>query len=371
LINQARLEKLFARLVEIDSLTFKEKPVVDFLASQLAELGWQVVVDEAGKKFGSNTGNLIAKLKGRISASTIMFNAHLDTVEPGEGIKARKENGLFVASGETILGADDKAGVAAILEMANVLSDSQIKHGPIEIVFTISEEKGLLGAKHLDFSTLASRCAFVFDAVGEVGEITVKAPYQNSITASILGKASHSGVSPELGINAILAASKAIAQMKLGRIDPETTANVGVIKGGTAANIVPERVEIKAEARSLSENKLVKQTESIINCLRKGAKEEGARLKTETIREYQGFHLRANSYVVSVASRAIKSCGFKLKLISTGGGSDTNVFNAKSIPAIGLAVGYRQPHSLQERIPAEQLNKAARLALAIVETVAS
>lgn len=373
LINAKRLLNNFLELVSIDSITYDEKKVVDRLLGKLVPLaagGVSAQTDNAGAKIGGNAGNVIIKLPGNVGAPVILFNAHLDTVEPGRGIRPRVKNGLITSASNTILGADDKAGVAALLEMALCLAENKIAHGPVEVVFTVAEEKGLLGAKNLDFSQLQASQAYVFDAASPVGHLTVRAPYQNSINVTYVGKATHAGVDPESGVNAIVAASKAIARMPLGRIDSETTANVGVIKGGRAANIIPDEAEIKAEARSLVESKLDAQTKLMTDIFEQESRDTGAKVGIEIIREYKGFNLASDNPVVKTAAAAARSIGLKPVLESTGGGADTNIFNAHGLTAVGLGVGYNQPHSNQESIPVDQLEKSAELALAIVKTVA-
>lgn len=369
MINNSRLLNNFLDLVRIDSVTFEEKNIVDHIIAKLAPLqaqGISFATDDAGPKVGGNSGNLIIKIPGSNEIEPILFNAHLDTVEPGRSITPSVKDGIISSNGSTVLGADDKAGVAAILEMVLVLVENEnLVHGPIEVVFTIAEEKGLMGAKNLDLSGIASKMAFVFDSAESVGHITVRAPFHNVIDIICRGKATHAGVNPESGVSAIVAAANAISRMALGRIDFETTANIGVISGGRAANIVPDEVNIKAEARSLSEVKLEAQTRNMIDIFEAEAGAIGADVVIEAGREYDGFNLDPKSPTAAVVAGAAMEAGFEPVLESTGGGSDTNVFNSHGLSAVGLGVGYIQPHSLHESIAVTELEKAARLALAI------
>lgn len=369
MVNEERLLQSFFELVRIDSLTFDEKRVIDHLAGRLSSLGLLIKTDDAGGKIGGTVGNLIAHLPGDPAVTPIFFNCHVDTVEPGVGVEPHYENGVISSKGETVLGADDKAGVAALVEMAQVLTEEALIHGPIDLVLTVGEEKGLLGAKNLDWSLVTGRYGFVLDAAGPVGDITITAPWQNTITAAFTGKAAHAGVNPEGGISAIQAAARAVETMPLGRRDKETTANIGVIHGGRAINIVPDAAEIKGEARSLKVSKLNRQTERMLQAADRAAKAYGAAVETTVNREYDGFNLSPKNQVVVWAAKAIEAMGIRPAYIATGGGSDTNVFNAQGIPTVNLGVGYLDPHTTTESISLDQLAKAAELAVAIARTV--
>jgi len=372
LIKPQRLLANFIQLIKIDSITYEERGVAQYLSDKLSALavpGIDIYVDDVGGKIGGNSGNLIIALPGSVSVPSIMFSAHLDTVAPGRDIQPRIEDGTITSAADTILGADDKVGVAALLEMIITITERALPHGPIEIIFAVAEEKGLLGAKNLDISRIKSKYAFIFDSASPVGYITVRAPFQDSITVVVHGKSTHAGVNPEAGVNAILAASKAIAAMPLGRIDEETTANVGVINGGRAANIVPDETSIKAEARSLEEAKLRAQTDSMLKILRDKAEETGATIDIDSQREYDGFNLTSDDWVVKIAQNAAAKIGLDTVLEATGGGADTNIYNARGLAAVGLGVGYLHPHSTQESITVAELERAAELAVSIVDTV--
>jgi len=367
MVNSSRLVQTFLDLVQIDSLTFDEKRVAEYIVRHLKELGLKVRIDDAGKKVGSNTGNIMAFLPGESSSPTILFCAHIDTVAPGQGIKPRFEGEKIKSSGPTILGADDKAGVAIILEILRVILEENIPHGEIEAVFTIAEEKGLFGSKNLDLSFLKARYAYVLDGEGQAGKIITRAPSQNSIKATFYGKAAHAGVEPEKGINAIQAASLAISKMRLGRLDSETTANIGLIKGGSASNIVPAQAEIEGEARSLSEEKLKAQTEHICQCIDEASKAVGTRVEVNLSRAYDAFCLSERDEVVKIALEAARRLNLRPELISSGGGSDTNIFNKIGIPAVNLSIGCANAHTTEEEVSVSELEKAARFTLEIVK----
>jgi len=235
------------------------------------------------------------------------------------------------------------------------------------VIFTISEETGLFGAKHLDPKLIASNCVYVFDVGKPVAGITVSAPFQDNITAVFHGKASHAGAEPENGINAILAASRAISMMKLGRVDEETTANVGVITGGKATNIVPEYCKIKCEARSRDGAKLAAQTQSMVEAIHEGAADVGAEVMIDIARSYDGYRLQREDSTVALAVEAARRTGIEPELGAGGGGSDANVFNAAGIPAVPIGIGYEHPHSTDELLPVADFVKCAEMAVSLVK----
>lgn len=371
MIDKDRLLAGFFELVRIDSLTFNEKKLVGHITDKLTAIGWQVKIDGAGAKIGGDTGNLIAHRPGNPGKPAIFFSCHLDTVEPGVGIEPVVVDGVIRASGNTVLGADDKAGIAAVMEMAQVIAADPGDVGAIDIVFTVGEEKGLLGAKNLDWQMVTGRYGFVLDAAGLVGDITTMAPWQNTFEAVFTGKASHAGVSPETGVSAIQAAARAIETMPLGRRDRETTANIGMIEGGRAPNIIPDKAVIKGESRSLKVSKLNRQTDRMVQAANRAAKAFGATVEVDVAREYDGFKLALKDEVAVWAGQALESIGVKPVYAATGGGSDTNVFNSQNVPTVNLGVGYKDPHTTSESISVDQLTLAAKLAVAIARVVGS
>jgi len=360
-MNSERLVNTFLDLVRIDSVSKDEKLLAVELKARLDKLGFETYIDDADIKSGSNTGNLIAKLKGNKNVPSIMLSAHMDTVNPGYNVKPQIVNGIIKSDGTTILGADDKAGIAAILEAVTYIIEKDIPHGTIEIVFTICEEIGLLGAKYLDHSKLQSKHAFVFDSSGEVGTVIIQGPSQKLINATIKGKAAHAGLNPEKGIDAIATAARAIANMKLGRIDNETTANVGIIRGGHSTNIVCDLVKIEAEARSLNAAKLDNQVKHMIKCLEDECKITNAQLDIDIQDCYDGFSIDLYDPILRILEAAMKNAGIEYKPKSTGGGSDTNILNKYGIKAVTLGIGMTDSHSTDEHITIDSLEKTALL----------
>lgn len=371
MINEKRLIESFMELVRMDSISREERNIADFLIEKLENLGLEVIVDQAGEKVGANSGNIIAKLKGNTKVATpIMFAAHMDTVVPGKNINPLREGEKIISTGETILGADDKAGIAAILEALHLIRENNILYGDIEILFTICEELGLCGAKNLDVSQLKAQIGFILDAGGQVGQIIISAPSQNSIDFTIRGKSAHAGANPEEGINAIQVAGVALSRMKLGRIDEETTANIGIISGGKATNIIPDEVILKGEVRSRNEGKLEKYTKELKKITEDAAQEFKARAEVKINREYHCYNLPPDDLVVKIARKAAKDIGLQPLLRPSGGGSDANVFNKKGIPSVALAVGMEKVHTIEEYILIKELKNATEYILSIIKTVA-
>lgn len=369
MINRDRIVNEFIKYVQIDSPTKNEKEFAEFITKELEALGMEVYIDNAGEKAGSNSGNVIAKLKGNLDKEPILFSCHMDTVDPSIGIKPIIKDDVIYSDGTTILGGDNKAGIAAVVEALKVIKENNIEHGPIEIAFSIYEEGGLFGAKNLEYDKLESKKAIVLDSGGDPGQIIIKGPAQDKINVTIKGKPAHAGVCPEEGISAINVASHAISIMNLLRIDEETTANIGSIEGGKATNIVCPEVTIKAEARSLSDEKLDKQTAHMVKCFEDAAKEFGAEAIVETERMYGAFVVDENDDIVKLVEKACNNIDIKPFTDSTGGGSDTNILNGNGIKAVNLGIGERKPHTLEEHLHIKDLVNSARLVVEIIKSV--
>ncbi|MCK8824752.1 M20/M25/M40 family metallo-hydrolase [Fuchsiella alkaliacetigena] len=370
MIKQADILKRFLELVQIDSESKAERQIADKLKQELKELGLEVSEDQAGKKIGGNAGNIIAKLKGRNSElPTLLLTAHMDTVTPGQGIEPVIKDGVIYSSGDTILGADDKAGITAIMTVLETIlaEENDLEYGNLEVVFTVCEEIGLLGAKNLDYSQLAADYGIVLDTNGEVGSVVIEGPAQNKIEAVINGEAAHAGVNPEEGVNAIKVASIALSNMNLGRIDEETTANIGVIEGGEATNIVPDIVKLEGEARSRDEAKLAAQTEHMLEILESSTQKLAAEIDINTERMYSAFELSKEEPLVKLILRAAERIEIEPKLIAGGGGSDANILNSNGIPAVNLSLGTNDVHSPEENIEIKDLVNINRYLLAIIE----
>lgn len=368
MVNKDRLVRLFLDLLNINSPSLAEREMADRTRSILSGLGFEVHEDDAAAAIGGNAGNIIGFKQGRAERGLrILLSAHLDTVEPTAArVPVITEDGAVKSSGEAVLGADDKAGVAVVLEAVRVAIEEDIPFRSLQVIFDVAEEPGLRGAKHLRREDIRADVAYVFDTEKPVASIITSAPSHNSIKFRVMGRAAHAGIRPEDGINAILAASSGIARMRLGRIDEETTANVGVIHGGKARNIVPDLVEVLAEARSRDERKLDVQTGEMQTAMRQAAAEHGAAVDIEVEREYDCFRWSAEDPIVRLGVRAARAVGVEPELIGAGGGSDANVFSALGLPAVVIGVGFERCHSPDEQIAIADLVKCAEFAVELI-----
>lgn len=374
MIQRDRLLAEFMELVQIDSETKHEQEISKVLKTKLEQLGLEVTEDDTAAQTGHGSGNLFAWLPaaaGFEHAPAVLFTSHMDTVSPGKGIRPRlDEDGYIRSDGSTILGSDDKAGVAAIFEAIRVLREHGLPHGPIQIVITAGEESGLIGSRAMDGARLKAKFGYALDSNGAVGGIAVSAPTNSRQYITIIGKAAHAGVNPEDGVSAIQVASKAVSRMKLGRIDEETTANIGRFEGGGEVNIVVDRVKIYAEARSRDAAKMARQVEEMRKAVESAAREYGAHAEFVNEVIYPAFRFGDGDEVVEIAKSAIKSIGLSPYQFESGGGSDANMFNGNGVPTVNLAVGYEDIHTTSERMKADDLVKVAELVVAIAAEAA-
>jgi tripeptide aminopeptidase len=339
-------------------------------------LGGEVYDDGAGPKVEGDTGNLIARFKGsRADAVPLLLNAHMDTVQPGEGVNVLFSDGTFTSDGSTILGADDKSALAVIIEAIRTLQENGLPCGPLELVVTICEEVGLLGAKNLDYSMIKARYGYSLDATDTEGIVT-RAPAANHIEFKVHGRDAHAGASPEKGINAIHLASGAISETRLGRIDEETTANIGIIEGGKATNIVPSLVTMAGEVRSHSTEKLEQETQKIIQGFeRQISKYKEAfpsddglpRLEVEVRQDFSILKIPDDHPVVALAKEAASVLGRKMEIKTSGGGSDSNIFSGHGIVTGILGTGMKDMHTVRESIRLDDMVKAVELLIEIIQ----
>jgi len=372
MINNERLLNEFLELVQIDSETKYETEIARVLKKKFEDLGVEVFEDDTTAQTGHGAGNLICTLPGtKEGVDTIYFTSHMDTVVPANGVKPSIKDGYVVTDGTTILGADDKTGLAVMLETVRVLKEQSIPHGTIQFIITVGEESGLVGAKALDSSLVKAKYGYALDSDGKVGNIIVAAPTQAKVAAVIHGKTAHAGVAPEKGVSAITIAAKAVARMPLGRIDEETTANIGRFQGGTQTNIVCDHVEILAEARSLIPEKMEAQVAKMKEAFESAAQEMGGKADVDVQVVYPGFKFGEGDLVVELAKKAAAKIGRSSELLHSGGGSDANVIAGFGVPTVNLAVGYEEIHTTNERMPIEELNKLAEMVIALIEEVAA
>ena len=371
MVNKERLVEEFLELVQIDSESKNEAEIAGVLKAKFEALGLDVTEDDTKEKTGLGSGNLIVRLKGTVAtAEPILFSCHFDTVTPGNGVKPVINGDIIESDKTTILGADDKAGIAALLEGVRLLQEGNIAHGDIEIVLTAGEEIGLVGANALDKTTLSAKYGYALDSGGPVGEVIVASPDHAKIQAKVHGIAAHAGVAPEAGVSAIEIAAKAITNMPLGRLDEELTANIGIISGGERTNIVCDLVEITGEARAITFSKLENQMKKMSEALEVAAAERGCTVDVKVSYERVGYKLEETDQVVEVAKAAITKIGRTPDLRATGGGSDANIFTIAGIPIANLGVGYLDIHSKEEKMPISELIKLTELVVELVKTVA-
>ncbi len=368
-VNQDRLINEFIELVKIDSETKFETEIAKVLSDKFESLGLEVIEDDSAKTTGHGAGNLICNLpasSSEIKSPTVLLTSHMDTVVPGQNIKPSIKDGYIISDGSTILGADDKAGLAVMFEAIRLLKENNISHGPLQFVITAGEESGLVGAKAINQELLHSDYGYALDSDGEIGNIVVSAPYQAKFHVIVEGKSAHAGVAPEKGVSAITLAAKSIAKMKLGRIDEETTANIGSFQGGKQTNIVCDHVDIFAEARSLNKEKLDALIEHIKTKFEETASSLGGNAKVDVELMYPGFSFDSEDLVVRNAKEAAKSLNLSSKLLNSGGGSDANIFNGYGIPTANLSVGYEHIHTTNERIHTNDLKNLTEFVIKII-----
>lgn len=375
-INRERLRQYLLDLVQIDSHSREEGQVAARIRADLEALGIEVVVDDAGEKVGGDTGNVIARVKGTVpDAPPIFVAAHMDTVVPGKGVKPVIDGDIIRTDGTTVLGGDDKSGCAIIVECIRTLKEQNIPHSDIDAVFTICEEVGLLGAKHLDMTDIRSKYGLVLDS-DDIGYLFTKAPAADRMQFIIHGLEAHAGVCPESGISAIQIAAEAIASMKLGRIDAETTSNVGVIEGGAATNIIPNKVTLRAEARSHDDKKLDAQTDHMRQALRDAAAKRSVVVDGETVtarveehieREYHAMNVADDSTIVQLVMKAASNLNHEVKTLATGGGCDANIFNKRGLEVANLGTGMQAIHTVKEWLNVQDLYRSADVVLEILK----
>ncbi len=361
-IDKERLIKEFTRLVSIDSPSLLEREMGDYLKHKLEELGFTVTEDDAGSKLGGNCGNIYGFLEGMQELEPILFCVHMDTVEPSRGkLAVLGADGVIRSKGNTVLGADDFAGIAAILEALYTIKEKQLEHRSIEVLFTVAEEIYCKGAKVFDYSNIKSKEAYVLDLTGDVGAAAYQAPSILSLKIEVNGKASHAGFAPHEGIHAIQAAADAIAKLKLGHIDDVTTLNIGVIQGGLATNIVPALCTVGGEIRSYSHKKALETAREVKKQFEKSAEAFQAAVKFEVITNCQAYETPKEHPVVRRFEAACETLNIPSSLQQTFGGSDNNAMAEHGITGIVLACAMNQCHSCEEYTTEEELARIAEL----------
>lgn len=383
-INRKRLADTFMRLVRIDSPSGEEGDVAQWIRRQFESIGiCTASFDKTESVTGSQCGNLVIHVHGEYDSPPLFFNAHMDTVEPGRGINPLFDGTVFRTDGTTVLGSDDKAAIAILLEVVRCLAEKQIPHCPMDMVFTVCEETGLLGAKALDTSLLRARTGYALDAT-DPDTIINRAPEAVRFIIDVKGRAAHAGINPEDGINAIKIAARAIAEIESGRIDDETTANIGVINGGKATNIIPDLVQVQGEVRSHNTDTLRKVQDSVVSSFMQAAlayknrdneavdTEHGIPsppfVQTEIIHDYPAMSVPYDHMLTQMAIRAGRATGRNLRVETTGGGSDANILNSKGLDTLILGIGMQNVHTTSEFILLEDMIRTAELIEKIISS---
>lgn len=365
-----RLHRTFAALCRIESPSGRERPCADWLAAELGAIGVEVHEDGAGAQAEANSGNLLARIP-RAGSETVLLCAHMDTVPPRAPIEPVVADGYWENANDGILGADNKAAIAVVVELVRRLVRSPPPPVGLEALFTVSEENGLRGAKSFDTRRLRSRFGYVFDHASPIGDVILASPTYDRIIAEFQGRAAHAGIRPEEGRSAIAAAAKAIAAMRLGRLDDETTTNVGTISGGTAANVVPERCILEAEVRSVEDGRVEAVVTELVDHLHDAANVAECDLDVAVERQFGGYRTKRTAPQVQIAEAALRSCGYEPRPIVTGGGSDANAFEAAGLPCTNLANGTERNHEPGERVSVGALEGMFEVAIALLDEAAS
>ncbi|HEX5191478.1 MAG TPA: M20/M25/M40 family metallo-hydrolase [Solirubrobacteraceae bacterium] len=370
--ERERLSETFARLCRIESPSGHERACADWVAAQLRGMGLNVSEDDAGTQVGSDAGNLLARIPGAVGAGSILLCAHLDTVPLAAPVEPVLVDGGWENAGDGILGADNKSAVAIILEVARrVTSAPQPPPVGVELLFTVCEEVSLQGSRAFDISLLQSSFGYVFDHATPIGELIVASPTHYRVIAELRGRAAHAGVRPEAGRSAVLAAARGIAAMTLGRVDDETTANVGTIEGGSAINVIPDRCRVVAEVRSLDEERAAAVATEMIDHLQDGADREECDLDLEVQQMFSGYRLKPTAPQLAVARRALSACGYEPREVVSGGASDVNSFQRAGFASMCLADGVQRNHEPTERITLDALEGMFDVVLTLLDEAAA
>lgn len=365
-VNEKRIYEEFSELVAIDSVSFGERQMADRIREKLEKIGFTVTEDEAGAYYGSGTGNTFGFLKGTLPGEPILLSAHLDTVEPGVGKRAVLRPNRFTSAGDTVLGADDVAGLVEILEGIRAVRESGVPHRDIEVLCPVAEEAYVKGTEVFDFTKLRAREAYVLDLGGPVGIAALRAPSLISFTVTVNGKASHAGFAPEQGIHAIRIAADAISRMRQGHIDAETTLNIGTISGGQATNIVPDTCVCQGEIRSYSHSRALETAEYVEAVFTEAAKALGGSARMESSIDLTAYETTERAPAVRNFLHACRKLGITPTLTETFGGSDNNNFAKHEIEGIVVSCGMQECHSVREYVELRDLVLGAQLVAELI-----
>lgn len=365
-VNKDRLINNLLEMIKINSVSLKEKSMCDWIENYFKSRDIEVYRDNCGEKFGGNGSNILVHIKGTLEGEAICLAAHMDTVEPGENIEPIIKGNLMVSSGDTILAADDKSGIASILEAIECVREKNIPHRDIYVLLTVCEEIGMLGAKHFDCSKLGTKNVVIIDAAGPAGIVAYAAPAKDDIKVKFKGRKAHAGIEPEKGINAIYMASEAISNMTLGRIDEVTTSNIGRIEGGGQTNVVTDEVIFTAEARSHSLEKLDKEVETMRKACEKAAEKFGGEVEFKFTRDYPTLKLDKNSFIFKHCMEAYEKNNIEAKAVIIGGGSDANIMAGEGFNCAIISCGMDKVHTVGEVLNIDDLYSTTKVLLTMI-----
>jgi tripeptide aminopeptidase len=357
---------LFLELAAIPSPPGEERGVADVLLRYLRGLGLEPDEDDCGPRIGSTAGNVYARIEPTTKGTPVFLCAHMDTVPPDGNLEPVVEDGVVRNAGGTILGGDNKAAITAMLEGVRRVLVENLPHAGIELVFTPKEEVGLVGANAFDHDRLRAQVGYVYDQEGAMGEVVLGAPWSRALEVRFHGRSAHAGMAPEEGRSAIQAAAKAIADLRLGRVDELTTANVGTISGGTAGNVIPEWCTFLAEARCHDEAKLGDFVQEMLDAFSFAATETDCEVETTMRKSYDGYRLKRDEPAVALAAAAFAGCGFEPRYGLSGGGADANVFNERGRRCVNLSHGVFGFHAADERVAVADLDAMVDVTVALV-----
>ena len=361
MIDRERLLDTFLAILRLDSYHPNEDPVVDALRPKLLRAGFKLQADRHRNVLGYWPGT-----GAKADREPVLLCAHTDTVRPTPGMEPVIRDGAVHTDGSSVLGADDKAAVAAIVEAVEAVAAEGVAHPPVELLFTVGEDVGHIGSKAFDVAPVRSRLAFIPDVDGPVGGVILASPWSETLVVTFRGRAAHAGTEPESGRSALQMAARAIDRMRLGRVDAQTTANAGVLAGGEESNIIPAHAELKLQVRSLDEGAFGAHRAHLLECCRLGAEAFEGGIEVESVNSTTGYRFRPHDEVVLRAQAAIRAAGLTPRLDTSGGTSDANEFNAKGLPTAVISVGYRDIHTNQESMPLNELERLTRVCRALM-----
>lgn len=370
-VKSERVLETFLTLVQTDTKTLDEREMADALQAMMEGMGFTCERDDAGQVHGGTTGNLICRLPGTGEGRPLLLSAHMDRVTPGLGVKPVVRDGFVYSDGTTILGADDAGGLTGIVEGLRHALETGGDRPEIEVAFTIGEEGGMFGSGHLDLTKFKAQECYVLDSSSPVGSLIVKAPAAASVEVTVIGKAAHGGVAPEKGINALQVAAHALTKLRQGRLDEETTCNLGVARGGEATNIVMERFTVEGDTRSINMAKLDEQIRHIEEVFTQTAAEWGARVELNIEKKYGAVNLTEADSIVQRSTAAFRAAGIEPVLRATGGGSDANMLNMRGMLSMNHGCGYTNAHGLDEKQSIADLEKLVQFVVELVKLHAS